>query len=83
MLLWELIVYQPLMTAISSHTLIVSSRKFCAGVQQRLLVCCIHVAYLLLCSLTIFLAGPHRLIRDDEHDGYFIPEGTVVIVNVW
>ncbi|KAI9447305.1 cytochrome P450 [Lactarius psammicola] len=29
------------------------------------------------------LAGPHRLTRDDEQDGYFIPEGTVVIVNVW
>jgi cytochrome P450 len=29
------------------------------------------------------LAGPHRVTRDDEHDGYFIPEGTSVIVNVW
>ncbi|KAH8986280.1 hypothetical protein EDB92DRAFT_1949199 [Lactarius akahatsu] len=29
------------------------------------------------------LAGLHRLICDDEQDGYFIPEGTIVIANVW
>lgn len=29
------------------------------------------------------LAGPHRLTTDDEQDGYFVPEGTAVIVNVW
>ncbi|KAI0299744.1 cytochrome P450 [Multifurca ochricompacta] len=29
------------------------------------------------------LAGPHRLIKDDEQDGYFIPKGSSIIVNVW
>ncbi|KAG9013448.1 hypothetical protein FRB94_002522 [Tulasnella sp. JGI-2019a] len=27
--------------------------------------------------------GPHRLIRDDMYQGYFIPAGTIVLVNVW
>ncbi|KZT28757.1 cytochrome P450 [Neolentinus lepideus HHB14362 ss-1] len=25
----------------------------------------------------------HRLMQDDIHDGYFIPEGTMVIANIW
>ncbi|KAH9059342.1 cytochrome P450 [Lactarius vividus] len=29
------------------------------------------------------LAGPHRVTRDDEQDGYLIPEGTTILVNVW
>ncbi|KAG6831860.1 hypothetical protein H0H92_006977 [Tricholoma furcatifolium] len=26
---------------------------------------------------------PHRSIKDDVHDGFFIPEGTLVITNIW
>jgi len=26
---------------------------------------------------------PHRLMQDDIHDGYFIPEGTTVVANIW
>jgi len=26
---------------------------------------------------------PHRVMEDDVHDGYFIPKGALVIVNVW
>ncbi|EPQ54805.1 cytochrome P450 [Gloeophyllum trabeum ATCC 11539] len=26
---------------------------------------------------------PHRLMQDDIHEGYFIPEGTVVVANIW
>ncbi|KAG6865992.1 hypothetical protein C0991_009664 [Blastosporella zonata] len=26
---------------------------------------------------------PHRTTQDDTHDGYFIPEGALVIVNIW
>ncbi|KAI0260509.1 cytochrome P450 [Gloeopeniophorella convolvens] len=29
------------------------------------------------------LAGHHRLMQDDFQDGYFVPEGSAVIVNVW
>ncbi|KZT28780.1 cytochrome P450 [Neolentinus lepideus HHB14362 ss-1] len=29
------------------------------------------------------LGLPHRLMQDDVHDGYFIPEGTLVIANIW
>ena len=25
----------------------------------------------------------HRSISDDEYDGYFIPEGTIILTNVW
>ncbi|KAH9175169.1 hypothetical protein EDB89DRAFT_1904056 [Lactarius sanguifluus] len=80
-----LIACQSLMTAIGSHTSMLSSRRSCAGVQRRFSVCCTHVACLLLCSLAVavLLAGPHRLICDDEKDGYFIPEGIIVIANVW
>ncbi|KAG5349725.1 hypothetical protein C0989_002160, partial [Termitomyces sp. Mn162] len=28
------------------------------------------------------LGFPHRLIEDDMHDGYFIPKGTTVLVNI-
>ncbi|KAF8076044.1 cytochrome P450 [Lyophyllum atratum] len=26
---------------------------------------------------------PHRVMKDDVHDGYFIPKGALVIANVW
>ncbi|TFK48739.1 cytochrome P450 [Heliocybe sulcata] len=26
---------------------------------------------------------PHRLMQDDVHEGYFIPEGTIVVANIW
>ena len=26
---------------------------------------------------------PHQLIEDDVHAGYFIPKGTLVMVNIW
>lgn len=26
---------------------------------------------------------PHLLIEDDVHDGYYIPKGTLVMVNIW
>jgi len=29
------------------------------------------------------LGLPHRLIQDDVHAGYFLPEGTIVIPNIW
>nr|VWO94991.1 N/A [Ganoderma boninense] len=29
------------------------------------------------------LAFPHKLIEDDVHAGYFMPKGSLVIVNVW
>ncbi len=28
-------------------------------------------------------AIPHATIQDDEFNGYFIPKGSVVIVNLW
>ncbi|KAF8623889.1 hypothetical protein AX15_006144 [Amanita polypyramis BW_CC] len=27
--------------------------------------------------------GPHRAMKDDIHDGYFIPKGAIVLPNVW
>ncbi|KAF8624471.1 hypothetical protein AX15_005855 [Amanita polypyramis BW_CC] len=27
--------------------------------------------------------GPHRVMEDDIHDGYFIPKGAMVLANVW
>lgn len=29
------------------------------------------------------LGIPHRLIKDDTYNGYFLPAGTIVIVNGW
>ena len=29
------------------------------------------------------LSIPHRVIRDDEYNGYFIPEGTLLVPNIW
>ncbi|KAI0321920.1 cytochrome P450 [Amylostereum chailletii] len=29
------------------------------------------------------VAIPHRLIQDDNHDGYFFPKGSIIIANVW
>ena len=29
------------------------------------------------------LGVPHQLTQDDEYNGYFIPKGTVVNVNIW
>ncbi|KZT28797.1 cytochrome P450 [Neolentinus lepideus HHB14362 ss-1] len=29
------------------------------------------------------LGLPHSLMKDDIHDGYFIPKGTIVIANIW
>lgn len=29
------------------------------------------------------LAVPHASVEDDIHDGYFIPNGTIVIGNTW
>lgn len=29
------------------------------------------------------LGVPHRLLADDEYNGYFIPKGTLVIANQW
>lgn len=29
------------------------------------------------------LGVPHASSEDDEHDGFFIPQGTIVIPNVW
>ena len=29
------------------------------------------------------LSSPHRTMADDELQGYFIPEGTVISANVW
>ena len=26
---------------------------------------------------------PHRSLEDDEYNGYFIPEGTLLVPNVW
>ncbi|KAM5534862.1 hypothetical protein V8D89_011417 [Ganoderma adspersum] len=26
---------------------------------------------------------PHQLIEDDVHEGYFLPKGTLVLVNIW
>ena len=26
---------------------------------------------------------PHRILADDEYDGYIIPAGTTVFVNIW
>ena len=26
---------------------------------------------------------PHLLIEDDVHEGYYIPKGTLVMVNIW
>jgi len=27
--------------------------------------------------------GPHRSTEDDVHDGYFIPEGSMILTNIW
>ncbi|CAL1695172.1 unnamed protein product [Somion occarium] len=29
------------------------------------------------------IASPHRLLQDDEYNGYFLPKGTFVIGNIW
>ncbi|KAI0726382.1 cytochrome P450 [Fomitopsis betulina] len=29
------------------------------------------------------LGSPHRLIQDDIHDGYFLPEGAIVMASIW
>lgn len=35
-------------------------------------------------AYTLCLSGvPHRAKQDDVYNGYFIPEGTVVIANIW
>lgn len=26
---------------------------------------------------------PHQVIKDDVHDGYFIPKGSIILPNVW
>ena len=31
----------------------------------------------------LVVRSPHRSTQDDYFEGYFIPKGTVVIVNVW
>ena len=32
---------------------------------------------------TVPAGVPHRLIEDDEYDGYYIPKGATVVPNVW
>jgi len=34
-------------------------------------------------KLTLVSGGHHRLMQDDIQDGYLIPGGTAVIVNIW
>ncbi len=29
------------------------------------------------------LGGPHRVVADDIYDGYLIPSGATVLVNIW
>ncbi|KAJ3485033.1 hypothetical protein NLI96_g5228 [Meripilus lineatus] len=29
------------------------------------------------------LGVPHRLMQDDEYDGYYLPKGTLLIANIW
>lgn len=31
----------------------------------------------------IFKGIPHRAMKDDIHEGYFIPQGTTVVMNIW
>ena len=32
----------------------------------------------------VFTLGlPHRLMQDDEYNGYFIPKGSIVLGNIW
>ena len=31
----------------------------------------------------LILGLPHSTLADDEYNGYFIPEGTLLIPNVW
>lgn len=32
----------------------------------------------------VFTLGlPHRLMQDDEYDGYYIPKGSIVLGNIW
>ena len=39
---------------------------------------------LLIRTQTIFDTGlPHTVTEDDEHDGYYIPKGSIVFANIW
>ena len=31
----------------------------------------------------VFVGVPHATVEDDIYEGYFIPKGTVVLVNIW
>ena len=33
-------------------------------------------------GLTNIIGAPHRLLQDDEHAGYFIPGGSIVLANI-
>ena len=34
-------------------------------------------------SYLCMIGFPHQLIEDDFHAGYFLPKGTLVLVNIW
>lgn len=44
-----------------------------------------RASYFLRCnsSSSISIGVPHRLMQDDEYDGYYLPKGTLLIANIW
>ena len=36
-----------------------------------------------LCERTTFSTVPRSLMQDDEYNGYLIPAGTTLLVNIW
>ncbi|KAK0469989.1 cytochrome P450 [Desarmillaria tabescens] len=52
--------------------------------EQGVHLSCFWAIYeITLTILVIPLGVPHRLMKDDVYQGYFIPEGTTMIVNQW